>query len=65
MGKTISKVDGPLPWGGRGNAHGMLDDEVRMEGNAQEPQGEGLLVLKRAVQEGSPVVVLDKDLEAL
>ena len=31
----------------------MLDDEVRMEGNAQEPQGEGLLVLERAVQEGS------------
>lgn len=42
----------------------MLDDEVRMEGNSQEPQGEGLLVLERAVQEGLPVVVLDKDLEA-
>ena len=41
-----------------------MHDEVRMEGNEQEPQAEGLLVLKRAVQEGLPAVVLDKDLEA-
>ena len=67
VGKTISKVDGPLP-GEEEKMHvgrGMLDDEVRLEGNAQEPQGEGLLVLKRAVREGLPVVVLDKDLEAV
>ena len=60
VGKTISKVDGPLPW-----EEEEMHDEVRMEGNEQEPQAEGLLVLKRAVQEGLPAVVLDKDLEAV
>ena len=60
VGKTISKVDGPLP-----GEEEEMHDEVRMEGNEQEPRAEGLLVLKRAVQEGLPAVVLDKDLEAV
>ena len=61
--KPFPKWIGPS-LGRKRKCTGMLDDEVRMEGNAQEPQGEGLLVLERAVQEGLPVVVLDKDLEA-